>query len=152
MAIKVGYVTGGSLNLREDADRHSDSLASIPNDTDLVLICGDSGTPSWYMTIYGMNEGYVMADYIHITETDAPYWKYLLGLRNLYNGCSTSLFVKNLQELLHDAPQHFYTGNIDGVFGDLTEAAVRAMQRAANLTVDGIVGPNTKAALVPEYT
>lgn len=151
MSIKVGYVTGGSLNLRAEADRDSRRLASIPNDTDLVLLYNGSGTPSWYMTIFEMNEGYVMADYIHITETNAPYWKYLLGLENLYNGCSSSMFVMNLQKILRDAPQNFYTGNIDGVFGDGTEAAVRAMQRAAHLDDDGIVGPATKAALVPEY-
>ena len=151
MSISVGYVTGGTLNLRAQADRYSDRLASIPNDTDLVLLYNGTSTPGWYMTIFEMHEGFVMADYIHITETNEPYWKYLLGLTNLYNGCSSSLFVKNLQELLRDAPQNFYTGAIDGIFGDGTEAAVRAMQRAAGLDADGIVGPLTKAALVPEY-
>lgn len=149
MPVSVGYVTGGTLNLRAQADRYSDRLASIPNDTDLVLLYNGTGTPSWYMTIFEMDEGYVMADYINITGTNEPYWKYLLGLTNLYNGCSNSLFVKNLQELLRDAPQNFYTGAIDGIFGDDTENAVRDMQRAAGLDADGIVGPLTKAALVP---
>lgn len=37
--------------------------------------------------------------------------------------------------------------NVDGSFGDITYAAVRAFQRKHNLTIDGIVGPQTAAAL-----
>ncbi len=40
-------------------------------------------------------------------------------------------------------------GTIDGVFGPRTEDAVRNFQRAMNLTVDGIVGSRTWAALSP---
>jgi peptidoglycan hydrolase-like protein with peptidoglycan-binding domain len=35
----------------------------------------------------------------------------------------------------------------DGEFGKATEAAVKAFQRDHNLSVDGIIGPNTWAAL-----
>ncbi|MFD7666963.1 peptidoglycan-binding protein [Streptomyces sp. NPDC059788] len=41
----------------------------------------------------------------------------------------------------------FSPGAIDGVFGTRTENAVRNFQRAAGLSVDGIVGPNTWAVL-----
>ena len=36
---------------------------------------------------------------------------------------------------------------VDGIFGSKTEAAVKSFQRGRNLTVDGIVGPLTWAAL-----
>ena len=37
-----------------------------------------------------------------------------------------------------------YTGsNPDGIFGPNTEAAVKQFQKENNLSVDGIVGPNT---------
>jgi hypothetical protein len=42
-----------------------------------------------------------------------------------------------------------YLGPIDGVFGGGTEAAVRTFQSAANLAVDGRVGPQTWDALFP---
>jgi murein DD-endopeptidase MepM/ murein hydrolase activator NlpD len=41
----------------------------------------------------------------------------------------------------------FYDGTVDGVRGSQTARAVRALQQAAGLAVDGIVGPQTRKAL-----
>lgn len=53
--------------------------------------------------------------------------------------------VRRLQEDL--ASLGYYTGGVDGVYGTQTEAAVREFQAAHQLTVDGIAGANTRAAL-----
>ena len=53
--------------------------------------------------------------------------------------------VRTLQRLLR---QHGHTVVVDGIFGPKTDAAVRAFQTAAHLTVDGIVGPQTWGALI----
>ena len=37
----------------------------------------------------------------------------------------------------------FYAGSVDGIYGNMTVAAVRRFQQKHNLTVDGIAGPNT---------
>jgi hypothetical protein len=42
----------------------------------------------------------------------------------------------------------WYGGNADGWFGQMTEAAVRAMQKALGLTVDGVYGPKSEAGLL----
>lgn len=41
----------------------------------------------------------------------------------------------------------YWLGTPDGSFGDSTEQAVYALQKAAGITTDGIVGPVTAAAL-----
>lgn len=50
-------------------------------------------------------------------------------------------WVSHLQQLLEAAG--YSPGAIDGKFGPKTEAAVKAYQEAFELTVDGIVGPQT---------
>ncbi|MGN1432273.1 MAG: peptidoglycan-binding protein [Ruminococcus sp.] len=51
---------------------------------------------------------------------------------------STGEEVKKIQNRL--AELGYYTGAVDGSFGDATEKAYRAFQEAAGLTVDGIAG------------
>jgi peptidoglycan hydrolase-like protein with peptidoglycan-binding domain len=53
--------------------------------------------------------------------------------------------VRTLQCLLR---AHGYPLTVDGMFGPRTDAAVRAFQRAKQLAVDGIVGPETWPALI----
>jgi len=52
--------------------------------------------------------------------------------------------VKALQEKLNASGAGI---SVDGVFGPATEAALRAYQESHDLTVDGIAGPNTLGAL-----
>jgi peptidoglycan hydrolase-like protein with peptidoglycan-binding domain len=53
--------------------------------------------------------------------------------------------VRELQQILKDF--FYYTGEIDGIYGPLTEEAVVAFQQDAGIQVDGIVGPQTRAAI-----
>lgn len=52
--------------------------------------------------------------------------------------------VRRLQDLLNE---HNYELTVDGIYGPRTEAAVRAYQRANGLQVDGIAGPQTMTHL-----
>ena len=55
--------------------------------------------------------------------------------------------VKTLQKALTAKGFALPKYGADGDFGSETENAVKAFQRAEKLTVDGIAGPNTNAAL-----
>ena len=50
----------------------------------------------------------------------------------------------------HLEAQGYSPGQIDGRFGSRTEVAAKAFQRSAGLTADGIIGPMTWAALIPD--
>ena len=66
------------------------------------------------------------------------------AIRNLSNG-DTGDYVRVLQGFLIGRGQD--TGGFDGIFGNLTESAVRTFQIVKGLTVDGIAGKNTFEAL-----
>ena len=53
--------------------------------------------------------------------------------------------VKELQQWLTD--YGYYSGDIDGVYGEDTETAVKNFQEEAGLIVDGVVGSDTKKAM-----
>lgn len=53
--------------------------------------------------------------------------------------------VRDLQRRLTEL--RYSPGPVDGIFGPMTEQAVRAFQRDSGLVVDGIVGPRTRANL-----
>ena len=57
----------------------------------------------------------------------------------------TSSQVKTVQTKLKN--WGYYTGAIDGIYGTKTKTAVKNFQKKNGLTVDGIVGPKTAAAL-----
>lgn len=59
----------------------------------------------------------------------------------LYKKGSRGEMVKQIQKALHLYP--------DGIFGILTEEAVKEFQKNNGLTVDGIVGPQTLVYLIP---
>ncbi|WP_445634149.1 peptidoglycan-binding protein [Nostoc sp. DSM 114161] len=64
-------------------------------------------------------------------------------LPTLYFG-SSGVAVRALQRLL---VSNGYTVRVDGIFGALTETAVKAFQNQRNLAADGIVGQRTWRAL-----
>lgn len=77
---------------------------------------------------------------------DEAHWR--LGDRSLYHHAYPMMRgddVSHLQQRLSD--MGFDPGRVDGIFGPLTEDAVREFQRNIGLPVDGLCGPQTTLAL-----
>jgi len=103
------------------------------------------------VTVRGGNQGNKVSD--------APYpLERLLSVRRLdltdsktnrptlrVGNTSPLTAVRDLQRDLGE--RGFFSGKVDGLFGPRTKAAVLAFQSHAGLTTDGIVGPQTWAAL-----
>jgi peptidoglycan hydrolase-like protein with peptidoglycan-binding domain len=68
------------------------------------------------------------------------------GENNMRKGAAGSEVVK-LQADLEFLGYNTGLVKFDGVFGDLTEGAVKLFQRFNGLKVDGWVGPKTKTAM-----
>ena len=64
---------------------------------------------------------------------------------DLYKRGSTGPTVSEIQTRLRS--WGYYTGEVDGIYGSKTEAAVKYFQRTNGLSVDGQTGPQTLAAL-----
>ena len=67
MAAFNGKVIDGDLNLRKTASSSATILIKIPENTSLTLI-EESGKPAWFKTTYNGKTGYVMAEFIAITN------------------------------------------------------------------------------------
>lgn len=76
----------------------------------------------------------------YVQVTSAPDGQYAT-LRRGYTGAP----VKSMQQELKK--QGYYTGTVDGVYGEGTENAVKSFQRSNGLNVDGTAGPATLRVL-----
>ncbi|CFX91818.1 3D domain [Syntrophomonas zehnderi OL-4] len=81
---------------------------------------------------------------LFITGIFAAQSENAVAASNLYWG-SRGTEVETVQKALNS--QGYWCGNVDGIFGPKTYAAVTKFQKDKGLVVDGIVGPKTKAAL-----
>ncbi len=63
-----GYVIGGALNMRATTSTSSDRLTQIPNGTN-VTVSLVAGAPEWLSTSYGGYSGFVLAQYIAVTNS-----------------------------------------------------------------------------------
>ena len=128
-------------------------LTSLPTATR----SGNYSFDGWYTAASGgtqITTAYVFSAnttvYAHWTYTSSGggggsyYAPTVPDMPMLYSGC-TGDAVKTLQEKLN--AKGFDSGNVDGIFGAKTYAAVTAFQKANSLGVDGIVGKLTWAKL-----
>lgn len=118
-------------------------------------ICSSTTSP-WVWRKYTGSNGHHSHFHVSVRSTKAHYdeerpWDLFgggggatPGVRPVLRRGSKGVYVSELQTILSG----FYGGIvIDGDFSSATEAAVRRFQQESRITVDGVVGPQTWAAL-----
>lgn len=132
LANTAGTITGNDVNLRTGPSTATARLTYLYRG-DNVRVTGESG--NWYAVTYGDLSGYVYKTYVSLQPTPSS------GSTTLLRSGSRGSAVKQLQEQL--ILLGYLDDRADGIFGRLTDAAVRQYQRRNGLTVDGIAGKIT---------
>lgn len=138
----------GSNNTNKDGTQKVGETTGVPNGWKAIAVMqnknstGSSTTPTAPTGPTGPTaptgpSGGSTAANVDGISTDRATW-----MRSGTSGAG----VEDLQKKLKEAG--FDPGPIDGSFGPKTQAAVKAYQQAKGLAVDGIVGPQTRAALL----
>lgn len=147
LAEETGTVTATELFMREKPSTDSDKLKTLKEGAK-VTILGKDG--SWYKISYGNTVGYVAKKYISTSgssDTGSQSGS-IAALGDAPKGSKlgdSGSHVKKLQQAL--AILGYYDGKISGNFGELTEKAVKAFQKAKGLSADGVAGSGTIKAI-----
>lgn len=146
LAEQTGKVTASELNIRKSASSESEKLRSVKKGTKLTILDTDG---DWYKVRFGKVVGYVAKKYVSVSGSSSSSGSD--SIESLGSAPKASKpgdkgsHVTKLQEAL--TITGYYNGKISGNYGELTEKAVRAFQKAKGLSVDGIAGNGTIKAL-----
>lgn len=155
-AIGIPMVSGANSQWERTDWERKGSITELPGDR-VCLVFRDDGGNMGHVGIYtgdgfvthakGHDWGVVCQ---HIAETAFTHYGIPRGLydgkppRPILRQGAAGAAVTTLQTLLCDVGDRV---RVDGAFGAETASAVKAFQKAKGLTVDGVVGPFTWAAL-----
>ena len=134
--------TNAKVHLRKSADKESTSLQTLPEGEEVTLL---STSGSWYKVRYGKYTGYVMKQYIttgsHSQVTKQSQIDALGDAPGAMRIGDSNSDVKKLQQALKILG--YYTGKLDGDYGDGTTKAVMEYQDDHDLLADGVAGKET---------
>ena len=143
---KSGTVTASSLNIRQKASSESDVIGRL-REGDTVTIKDSSG--SWYKVSAGGTTGYVAKKYISVGSSSGSSSKSSKSSSSSSSSSSGGTCapgdkgsaVKSVQKRLKSLG--YYTGSVDGDYGNGTKTAVKDFQRKNGLDVTGRVNSAT---------
>ena len=160
---KTGKVTASALNMRKKADADS-KVVRVLHEGDKITINDTSG--SWYKVTVGGDTGYVSKKYVTVSDssdskssnksdnkksdskTDSKKSDNKTENKSSDGTCGpgdTGDAVKKVQKKLKKLG--YYSGSIDGDYGNGTKKAVKNFQKRNGLDDDGKCGKKTLAKL-----
>ena len=149
LASQTGTVTASSLNVRKAANADANIIGHV-REGKKVTILGTSG--SWYKISFDGKTGYAAKKYIKAGGSSGSSSSGSGSKSSSKSSSSSSAkgtcgpgdkgdAVRSVQRRLKTLG--YYTGSIDGDYGNGTKKAVIAFQKKNGLSADGKVGPKT---------
>ena len=152
---KTGRVTASSLNIRKSADSDSKVVGTLKEGASVTI---NDRKGNWYKITAGGKTGYVYKKYIKITgssgkTSDTKGTSSSKNTKNKKSGNADGTCepgdsgnaVKKVQQRLKKLG--YYTGSVDGDYGNGTKTAVKNFQKRNGLSVNGKVNSKTLAKL-----
>lgn len=152
----TGKVTASSLNMRKSNSADSKVVKVLKKGTEVEVI---STSGSWYKVKAGGNTGYVAKKYITKSSSSSSSSSSSKSSSSSSKSSSSSsgsagdpcspgdkgAAVKAVQKKLKSLG--YYTGSIDGDYGNGTKSAVKAFQKRNGLTANGVANSKTISKL-----
>lgn len=134
-ADQQAVVSVASAEMRQSNSSTAKVLYTLKKNTQ-VTVTGTSG--SWYKVKYSGKAGYILKTSLTIVKAASTTE---INVNKTLRKGDTGNEVKALQYTLKALS--FYFGEITGIFDNATYEAVRFFQATAEITVDGVAGPQT---------
>lgn len=147
------WIVGSSVNVYMEPSSSGSPVYTLTSAPDWANDTGKSNN-NWIAVSKNNGGGYARRLLIDTAYADNPHTDWFGPSTMSKSSSNTKKWVINLQFALYrlrslcgNAKFTSYS-DIDGAFGAKTEAAVKAFQKSAGISQDGVVGPTTKAKLV----
>ena len=148
---KTGKVTASSLNIRKSANSESKVVGTLHEGAKVTI---QDSTGSWYKIKSGSKSGYVYKKYIKIIDSsgdssdskksDSKKSDSKKSKGNSDGTCGPGDGGENVKKVQRRLKKlGYYTGSIDGDYGNGTKTAVKNFQKRNGLSVNGTVGKKT---------
>ncbi|MCR5565518.1 MAG: peptidoglycan-binding protein [Clostridiales bacterium] len=153
---KTGKVTASSLNIRKTADSDSRVVGTLKEGASVTI---KDSTGSWYKITANGKTGYVYKKYIKVTDSSGSSDSKKNSSKSTKDSKAKSSAssdgtcgpgdsgsaVRKVQKRLKKLG--YYTGSIDGDYGNGTKTAVKNFQKRNGLNANGKVNSKTLAKL-----
>ena len=155
---KTGKVTASSLNIRKTADSDSKVVGTLKKGASVTI---KETNGSWYKITANGKTGYVYKKYIQVTDSSSGASDSKKSTKSTKSSDTKSKSsgssdgtcgpgdsgsaVKKVQQRLKKLG--YYSGSIDGDYGNGTKTAVKNFQKRNGLTANGTVNSKTLAKL-----
>ncbi|MGI6168664.1 MAG: SH3 domain-containing protein [Christensenellales bacterium] len=131
--VKYGFVVRDGVNLRKGPGTDNEIIKEMKAGVRYDIVGYEEG---WYSVTNGEDTGFINKDGLVVSTMTSP-----SSAQQVYFAGMKGEAIVSIQKTLKE--KGFFNYAATGEFAQMTELAVKAFQKEAKTTVDGVVGPAT---------